>query len=768
MNVQNKQTITIDMRSKSVVPVPYFTQNDTNVLEFIIKNDGANADLSNIERINAVYKRPDGIDISSLLTNVDNIIMYELGAEEMAVPGFGDLELQFYAGEQRLTTLKLKIYFRESLGPHFENGSGYPMLQKLFLEVAEASETVTDAGNFAMEKAAEAEQAKVVALEAADSAKSNPLMPVANFATIATTYPTPATGDETQTLDDGKVYRYLNGSWTYIRELTPGPVAALTQQLAGKADIDPDFATGGYELPGEDTKLYRVKSKGITHTVMEIVSPEPNENNGNEATIALMREVDGESGGPEFMDIYNNGYVDSRQAGIRIQARGSGKLRPFVLDYFDGITRTETFRSTPEGKSYFKGDVYINGKALKAENNEAPFDPANTEGIVLLTGSDFGSWAKRYGDRMEVDTEHMRNARQGVKILMDMGDSNMTAIRNNNLMPIDLSRTETIRVNLFVVNAHNIVDLELYFAETADYTNFISYRIGEGKLSEGWNELIIDTASYIVEGVADLSTAKTSMQIRAIPAETGGCELTFDSMVGYKKGKAKAIFTFDDGWLSQYTKAFPLLQVRGFRGNIGVVPTWIDEIVDPAYEKVMSYNQFAHLYEYGWDLFNHTYSHPNLNNGTAAAAVSQVEQCRDWLNNEGWTRASEILAYPYGGHINIAADLDFRNTLRYARSLVEGIDSNVIPDKMRGKTRNLIDGVTPASVIADINTTIAAGGTIVFTNHLIADTPPADPYGMYYSTANFTQILDYLYTKRDEIEVITLSEWVGYMESVQS
>ncbi|MGG3450169.1 polysaccharide deacetylase family protein [Domibacillus aminovorans] len=533
---------------------------------------------------------------------------------------------------------------------------------------------------------------------------------------------------------------------------------------------DPDFSAGSYELPGEDVNLYRIKSKGITHTVVEIASPDPNVNGGNEATIALMREVDGESGGPEFVDIYNNGYEDSRQAGIRIQSRGTGQLRPFVIDFFNGVTRTETFRTLPNGESHFKGELFLNGEPLTPGGQGGvgvPFDPVNTEGVVLLTGSDFGGWVKRYGDRMEADTVNRKHARQGVKILMAAGDANMTAIRNNYLAPIDLSRTATIRVNLFVVNAHNIVDLELYFAETADYTNFISYRIGEGKLSEGWNELIIDTASYIVEGVADLTTAKTSMQIRGIPAETGGCELTFDSIVGYKKGKAKAIFTFDDGWLSQYTKAFPLLQARGFRGNIGVVPTWIDEIVDPAYEKVMSYNQLAHLYEYGWDLFNHTYSHPNLNNGTVAVAVSQVEQCRDWLNNEGWTRASEILAYPYGGHINIAANPDFRNVLRYARSLVEGIDSNVIPDKMRGKTRNLIDGVTPASVITDIDTTIEAGGTIVFTNHLIADTPPADPYGMYYSTANFTQILDYLYTNRDEIEVITLSEWVRYMESVQ-
>lgn len=62
-----------------------------------------------------------------------------------------------------------------------------------------------------------------------------------------------------------------------------------------------------------------------------------------------MRPVDSESGGPEFLDLYNNGYRDSRQMGIRIQSRGSGQLRDFVFDFNNGSGVNEVLRIRNNG-----------------------------------------------------------------------------------------------------------------------------------------------------------------------------------------------------------------------------------------------------------------------------------------------------------------------------------------------------------------------------------------------------------------------------------
>lgn len=126
---------------------------------------------------------------------------------------------------------------------------------------------------------------------------------------------------------------------------------------------------GDYTIPGETTLLYRIQKDEGPFTVVEVASPTASQGDESEATIALMREVDSESGGAEFMDIYNNGYTDSRQMGIRVQTRG-GTLRDFVLDFFDGANRKEALRIKPDRTQIMNGtsgavfDMQSNGNMV--------------------------------------------------------------------------------------------------------------------------------------------------------------------------------------------------------------------------------------------------------------------------------------------------------------------------------------------------------------------------------------------------------------------
>jgi hypothetical protein len=158
MDTSNKKSIILDLRQATVAPLPQFVQYDTNILEFVIRDNGANADLSDVDRINVNYKRPDGVVISRLLTAVGNVVTYEFGTEEMDVPGYGEINIQLYEGEQRLSSKLVKVYFAKSIGPRFEQGQGLPLLQDLFIEVAELVESTDDAANFAMEQGAYAQE----------------------------------------------------------------------------------------------------------------------------------------------------------------------------------------------------------------------------------------------------------------------------------------------------------------------------------------------------------------------------------------------------------------------------------------------------------------------------------------------------------------------------------------------------------------------------------------------------------------------------------
>lgn len=77
------------------------------------------------------------------------------------------------------------------------------------------------------------------------------------------------------------------------------------------------------------------------YTILQILAPPATLGSNQEATIALMRE-DKDGGGAEFMDLYNNGYSDSMQFGVRVQSRGSGSLRDFVFDTCTGVGTWKT------------------------------------------------------------------------------------------------------------------------------------------------------------------------------------------------------------------------------------------------------------------------------------------------------------------------------------------------------------------------------------------------------------------------------------------
>jgi hypothetical protein len=139
MQTVNRQIITIDLKKPSLIQLPQFIQGDTNILEIIIKEDGVDADLNNIGRIVASYRRPDGEEFSRLLTSTDNIVVYKLGVEENEVKGYGEVDVKFFSSDnlERISTKRFKVSLAESIGTGtiYENNGELTLLQELFVEV---------------------------------------------------------------------------------------------------------------------------------------------------------------------------------------------------------------------------------------------------------------------------------------------------------------------------------------------------------------------------------------------------------------------------------------------------------------------------------------------------------------------------------------------------------------------------------------------------------------------------------------------------------
>jgi peptidoglycan/xylan/chitin deacetylase (PgdA/CDA1 family)/glycosyltransferase involved in cell wall biosynthesis len=113
------------------------------------------------------------------------------------------------------------------------------------------------------------------------------------------------------------------------------------------------------------------------------------------------------------------------------------------------------------------------------------------------------------------------------------------------------------------------------------------------------------------------------------------------------------ILTFDDGYLDNYTNAFPLLKQFGMTGVIFLVAdaalasnAWDAPAGEP-WAPLMTRDQVLEMAEYGIEFGSHTLTHPRLPD--LSCEELREELCESKRTLESWLgRPVPSLAYPYG------------------------------------------------------------------------------------------------------------------------
>ena len=161
--------------------------------------------------------------------------------------------------------------------------------------------------------------------------------PVANFAALASTYPTPSTGWCAQTLDNNQWYRYESGIWNYRGKLSltgvPTVVDLTAVDVAKASFIRSQRHSGVVNyLPittGSTTNLnsvtipettYSVKGYEITMPLTVVTLPDPDSTTGTSRTDLIFLE--------SYFPANSNGYTMSgryrTQAGVNITTYPEG------------------------------------------------------------------------------------------------------------------------------------------------------------------------------------------------------------------------------------------------------------------------------------------------------------------------------------------------------------------------------------------------------------------------------------------------------------
>jgi peptidoglycan/xylan/chitin deacetylase (PgdA/CDA1 family) len=106
--------------------------------------------------------------------------------------------------------------------------------------------------------------------------------------------------------------------------------------------------------------------------------------------------------------------------------------------------------------------------------------------------------------------------------------------------------------------------------------------------------------------------------------------------------KKAVIIMFDDGWLNQYTNAYPILQQYGYSASFAVIPSY----VQGQYPAYMSWTDLTTMQANGFDIVSHSLSHKSIEELDNSTLYAEVSGSKRLLASNGFN--TNVFVYPYG------------------------------------------------------------------------------------------------------------------------
>ena len=230
---------------------------------------------------------------------------------------------------------------------------------------------------------------------------------------------------------------------------------------------------------------------------------------------------------------------------------------------------------------------------------------------------------------------------------------------------------------------------------------YMSFVLSDATLNGG--ELVSNTFNYM--GIRLTSAVGSSCRVLGV----------------YKNNQArpKLLIDFDDGFASQYTQVFRYMAKYGLVGNIAV----IERAVGKTAGQIDSYDyctlaQLQEMYAAGWDMMTHGYwNHSDVHFTGRADLLADVKSNRDYLLNNGMSRAAYHYVYP-GGVISTAND-SIGVLAECGMKTGRTVEANPTPTYPTGVdsltrlwSRDLSNTTTIATALAMVDRAINTGSTI--------------------------------------------------------
>lgn len=384
-------------------------------------------------------------------------------------------------------------------------------------------------------------------------------------------------------------------------------------------------------------------------------------------------------------------------------------------------------------------------------------------GVLLADFENVGDWTiGGVGASQEADTTYFKEGTQSLKL----NSVNGAVAYTTRVISENLSSAANFVWWFYVSDLSKLNYVGIYISSSTTFAKFYYLNLYSSQFSPGWNHVVVSRSSLYNSGGESWDNTMVRLRVRNAAVAGQDVSVSWDDFRHSYTAGTRVILAFDDEYIGQYDKAYPIMAANNQKGTLFLSTSR----VGLAGRMTLANIQTLHLA--GWDVSNHTLNHIDLTTANATTLESEVSGGYDWLVANGFGGTAGMFAYPYGLY-NDAVVAEVSEKHYMARATVLGsFQAHLIPDgASEYYLKTLVSGnITDTNTTkATIDAVILQNGLLILTFHDIVDSD-ADNLEEYL-TAKFQIISDYLAAKQalGLLVVETLSQYyreVGTSPSV--
>ncbi len=374
----------------------------------------------------------------------------------------------------------------------------------------------------------------------------------------------------------------------------------------------------------------------------------------------------------------------------------------------------------------------------------------NGQGTLLENFENLNNWKLEglNASYIVVDTVNFKEGRQGLKLIAKNGNKAYTT-RN---IDRNFSNTNSFAFDIYIYDATTVNYITFYFTSQNNWSKYFYYNVGGSGLTKGWNHIIIRKVD--MTGEEDWNTNMTVFRLASYPIAGQDTNITIDNFRYNTSERAKIIFSFDDGTTGDLV-AESILTANNQRAVSFVTINWLNNT------NFMTLEDLKRLQSLGWDISSHTMTHPNLTALDDNNITIELDNSYDWLVNNGFQKSARFLAYPFGFYNDRVIE-KVKHRYTFARNIENGVQPHLAARLGDGlyklKIMEVRNNTSVQSIKERIDSTIDQGQLTILLFHRIV----SNSHNQHeYLESDFKQISDYVKSRNSDIDVITLSDYLG-------